>query len=150
VTLAIKVTGAQASPLSRFSWRVASSQWANQVESLVKDRLRQAAPVGQGPGAGRLRDSIKSERVLGAATVVLTFTAHVPYAGFVLEGTGPHDIRPRNAQALHWTGPNGSMFARLVHHPGTRPNPFPERAIRPLEPAIQAALRHAISAQLQP
>jgi hypothetical protein len=150
VTLTVKVTGAAASPLSHFNWRVASSQWANQVESLVKDRLRQTAPVGQGPGAGRLKDSIKSERVLGAATVVLTFTANVPYAGYVLEGTGPHDIRPRNAQVLHWTGPSGPVFARLVHHPGTRPNPFPERAIRPLEPAIQAALRLAIAAQLQP
>jgi hypothetical protein len=148
VTLTVKVSGANASPLSRFRWSVASAQWANQVESLVKERLRQTAPVGKGPGAGRLRDSIKSERVAGAASVVLTFTAHVPYAGFVLAGTGPHDIRPRNAQALHWTGPNGPMFARLVHHPGTRPDPFPERAIRPLEGAIQTALRLAVSAQL--
>jgi hypothetical protein len=149
VTLTVKVTGASGSPLSRFRWSVASAQWANQVESLVKERLRQAAPVGKGPGAGRLKDSIKSERVAGAASVVLTFTANVPYAGFVLEGTAPHDIRPRNAQALHWTGPGGPVFARVVHHPGTRPDPFPERAIRPLEGVIQAELRSAIAAQLQ-
>lgn len=149
MTLTVRVTGAQHSPLSHFNWRVAAIRWAEKVEPLVKDRLRQAAPVGKGPGAGRLKDSIRSERAAGAASVVLTFTANVPYAGFVLEGTGPHDIRPRNTQALHWTGPSGPMFARLVHHPGTRPNPFPERAIRPLEPAIQAALRLAISAQLQ-
>jgi hypothetical protein len=30
---------------------------------------------------------------------------------------------------------------RVVHHPGTKPNPFPERAIRPLLPLIQARLR---------
>ncbi|MHA6764682.1 HK97-gp10 family putative phage morphogenesis protein [Streptacidiphilus sp. PAMC 29251] len=146
----MKVTGAQGSPLSRFNWRVAAARWAEQVEPLVKDRLRQAAPVGKGPGAGRLKDSIRSERVAGAASVVLTFTANVPYAGFVLSGTAPHDIRPRNAQALRWDGPGGPMFARVVHHPGTRPDPFPERAIRPLEAVIQAAMRSAITAQLQP
>lgn len=148
--MTVKVTGLHDSPLSRFKWGAAAARWFDHVEPLVKDRLRQAAPVGKGAGAGRLRDSIRSERVVSATSVVLTFTANVPYAGFVLDGTAPHDIRPRNAQVLHWTGPEGGVFARLVHHPGTRPNPFPERAIRPLEDVIATRLRAAIAAQLTP
>lgn len=146
MTLTVKVTGARGSPLSRFNWRVAATRWAEKVEPLVKDRLRQAAPIGKGPGAGRLKNSIRSERVAGAASVVLTFTAHVPYAGFVLHGTGPHEIPFKKPQPLLFSV--GWRTVSVVHHPGTRPDPFPERAIHPLEGVIEAALRSAIAAQL--
>lgn len=134
----------------RFSmdWRRAAAAWADAVEPLALSALRREAPVGQGPGAGRLRDSIRSRRSLDAAQVVLTFTASVPYTPFVLNGTSPHTIRPRRAAALRWDGPDGPVFAREVHHPGTRPNQFPQRALRPLSAAIQARLEAALAEQL--
>lgn len=150
MTLTVKVTGARSSPIAGFQWELAARQWISQAEPLIAERLRQAAPVGQGPGAGRLRDSIRSEHVVSAASVVLTFTANVPYAGFVVEGTAAHDIRPRNAQILHWSGPGGSVFAHLVHHPGTRPDPFAERAVRPIEGDVLALLEAAVAEQLKP
>lgn len=148
MTLTIKVTGARDSPLRRFNWATAAHTWMARVEPLVKERLRQAAPVSSGPGGGRLRDSIKSEHVLSAANVVLTFTASVPYAGFVLGGTAPHDITFKKPQPLLFSV--GWRTVNVVHHPGTRPNPFPERAIRPLEGVIAARLQAAIAAQLTP
>ncbi len=66
------------------------------------------------------------------------------YASFVEEGTGPHDIWPKEGHgfvgplmsgqsrrklsdvgthrvALRWYGPSGKpIFARMVHHPGNR------------------------------
>ncbi|GAA0403062.1 hypothetical protein GCM10009530_63810 [Microbispora corallina] len=48
-----------------------------------------------------------------------SYGAHVEY------GTKPHIIRPRNAKALHWVDEHGDdVFARLVHHPGTAPQPY--------------------------
>lgn len=47
------------------------------------------------------------------------------YALAVHNGTPPHVIRPRNAQALRFEGAGGGIvFATVVHHPGTRPRPF--------------------------
>jgi len=61
--------------------------------------------------------------------------ARTPYAGFVELGTRPHEIRPRKAKVLAWGGvrrlsgalARGSApthFAMLVHHPGTRAQPY--------------------------
>ena len=48
------------------------------------------------------------------------------YAVFVEKGTASHIIRPVNASCLAFqVGILGGMvFAKLVHHPGTKPNPF--------------------------
>lgn len=65
------------------------------------------------------------------------------YAGYVEFGTRPHIIRPRNAKALRFAPGAGSrlsgtprrnahniIFAKKVRHPGTRPRPFMEPAVR--------------------
>ena len=53
-------------------------------------------------------------------------TPAAPYAPFVSLGTRPHEIRPRNAKALAFPGGQlgGVVFAAVVHHPGTQPNPY--------------------------
>ena len=72
-----------------------------------------------------------------------TVVASAEYARYVEEGTRPHIIRPVRARVLAWGGDRrltGSLrsgarptsFARIVHHPGTRPKPF----LRPA--AVQA------------
>jgi hypothetical protein len=54
----------------------------------------------------------------------------VPYAMYVVKGTRPHIIRPVNASVLAFQSPSGKMvFTRLVHHPGTKPNPWMEKAV---------------------
>lgn len=47
------------------------------------------------------------------------------YANFVVRGTRAHEIRPRSKRALHWD----DQFASRVRHPGSKANPFPERAV---------------------
>lgn len=131
-----------------FVWAEAAAAWASSVGPLALEALKQAAPVGQGPGAGRLRDSIRDVHEVTEASATITYSADVPYAGYVLGGTQPHVIQPRNAQALHWTGPGGSVFAKIVHHPGTRPDDFPTRALTPLMAIIQERLEAAIAEQL--
>lgn len=73
-------------------------------------------------------------------TVEISF--NTDYAEFVNDGTRPHVIRPKRAHtlrrssrgvvkpALRFVVGGRVVFARVVHHPGTRPNPFLDRAVR--------------------
>lgn len=50
--------------------------------------------------------------------------------GYMIEfGTSPHIITPKKAKALHWKQGNADVFAQVVRHPGTEPNPFIRRTI---------------------
>lgn len=76
--------------------------------------------------------------------------ASAPYAAFVELGTRAHVIRPRNASVLAWpasssgrrlsgrrrTNAGPLIFAKLVHHPGTKPFPY-------LLPGAIAAVKRA-------
>ena len=74
-----------------------------------------------------------------------TVEAKAGYAAFVEFGTKPHVIRPRKAKALAWASGSGRRlsgrprkgakltFAKVVHHPGTKPHPF-------MLPAAQKAI----------
>jgi len=56
--------------------------------------------------------------------------ALAPHAVYVIKGTAPHEIRPVNASVLAFKAAGGDMvFTRLVRHPGTKPNPFLQRAV---------------------
>jgi hypothetical protein len=51
------------------------------------------------------------------------------YAMYVVRGTRPHVIRPVDASVLAFEAADGKMvFTSLVHHPGTKPNPFMQLA----------------------
>jgi HK97 gp10 family phage protein len=54
----------------------------------------------------------------------------VIYAGFVETGTSPHEIRPIRVRVLAFKSAEGKMvFSSLVHHPGTKANPFMHRTL---------------------
>jgi hypothetical protein len=77
----------------------------------------------------RVTSPHRSFRMRGETTVTsegLTATALIDteYASYVSEGTRPHLILPRRRRFLSWLGPQGRVFARRVHHPGTRANPW--------------------------
>ena len=79
----------------------------------------------------------------------VTIEAGANYAGAVELGTRPHIIRPVRARALRFAATSGGarltgsprkgadvVFARRVHHPGTKAQPF-------LRPAAASALSDA-------
>jgi len=83
---------------------------------------------------GNLGRSIHIQSESDTQVVVV---ASAEYAGFVERGTRPHIIRPVRARALAFAAsPAGRrlsgrvrrgaavVFAMLVHHPGTKPEPF--------------------------
>lgn len=60
-----------------------------------------------------------------------------PYGLFMEVGTRAHVIRPRRPDGwLRWVGDDGRVhFARVVHHPGTRPYAYLRRALASLRGA---------------
>lgn len=53
-----------------------------------------------------------------------------PAALYVTGGTRPHVIRPVRAKALRFTVGGHVVYAKVVMHPGTRPNDFLRKALR--------------------
>lgn len=98
-------------------------------------RTTQLAKVLAPKRTGNLKRSIRPGIVTGDSATVVAATN---YARFVEEGTRAHTIRPRNRKVLAWnnspgayrlsgslrSGARPNVFAREVHHPGTRPHPF--------------------------
>jgi hypothetical protein len=100
------------------------------------DRIRNAAKLKVGVKTGRLRRSI---RVYGHRRTALgqkiQIGTSVPYALMHHNGTKPHIITPNNHRFLKFkpsTGASkgwnvladGSVLARKVRHPGTKPNRY--------------------------
>lgn len=75
--------------------------------------------------SGKLAGSIVKEVVDGEASI----GALASYAVYVVKGTAPHEIRPVNASVLAFEVEGGMVFTPLVRHPGTKPNPFMQRAV---------------------
>lgn len=93
----------------------------------VLNRAKVLAPVD----TGRLRASGKIQySSLFSFRPKATVIFDTDYAAFVNDGTAPHIIRPRNKQVLRFVVGGRVVFAKVVHHPGTRPNPFLDRALR--------------------
>lgn len=98
-------------------------------KEIVKE-ARLLSPVRSGALRRSIRASVKMNRATGSVvgTIKSKTTAAMKrkgydayYAHMVVGGTKPHDIPHATFQ--------GHSYA-IVHHPGTRPNPFMERAAR--------------------
>lgn len=119
-------------------WKVGASRWAAATRPLVRNAIKDKAPIGQGRNAGQLKRSITQRTTSRAGSVLLEFGSPLPYVAYVVDGTRPHMIVPRNKRALAFTTDAGvKVMTRSVNHPGTRSNHFPKRAVAPLLPALQ-------------
>jgi HK97 gp10 family phage protein len=122
--------------------------WADRIGPVVRADLKAHAPVAPENG-GRLRDSIRYTRKTKLGSVAMTFTAHTPYAGYVLHGTPPHIIQARAARTLRYVKQGQTYFRYQVHHPGTKPNPFPKKTLETLIPEIRASLAREVGGHLR-
>lgn len=108
---------------------------------IIERNAKRQAPVNKAPGGGTLRQSIKA-RMTGKATGEVEVGAS--YAIYVHEGTRPHIIRPVRRKALANVRTK-QMFGRLVMHPGTKANPFLQRAIDDSEQAVNKEFEKIIT-----
>jgi len=83
---------------------------------VVAERMRSEAPKR----SGALAESVASEVGVGWFRVYPT----APYAPFIELGTKPHIIAAERAKALRFWVDGEVVYAKTVHHPGTKPNPL--------------------------
>jgi len=101
---------------------------------IAKEAMQHEAPER----TGALKRGIRYRTFGSVESAYARFYDEEEYAFFVIEGTRPHDIYPREKQALFWPGAEHPV--PFVHHPGTRADDFPERAMRELERAAEGLL----------
>jgi HK97 gp10 family phage protein len=104
--------------------RILADKFQGPIPEKLVRRLADYAYAGMKAKApvktGRLLGSIE-KRVSGSQAKV---GPTVPYAIYVEYGTRPHDIRPVFASVLAFEVAGRMVFTPIVHHPGTRPQPF--------------------------
>lgn len=107
---------------------------------------RSEAPEGR---TGRFRKSIAFRTFVQGQRVELRTYHAEPLGTYIIKGTQPHVIRAhgRALKFLWESGPKSDStftafhFYRSVQHPGTKANPFHERAYRRWRPKAQGTLR---------
>lgn len=100
----------------------------NLVSEVTRRTLNRAtvlAPVD----TGRLRSSGDMRVKRGSKKVVGEVIFDVNYAAAVHEGSRPHTIRARKRKSLRFVVGGQVIYAKAVHHPGTRPRPFLRTAL---------------------
>lgn len=115
------------------------ADFADEWGPRLKEAIAEEAPVR----TGQLRDSIYNQRHISARSADILIKSNVPQARFVTQGTKPHDIYPVNARVLHWEDSFGDHFAMHVWHPGTKPNPFPQRGAATIKHELARAIQMA-------
>ncbi len=133
-----------------------------QTPDAVGDALEHALQEAMEEGADRVRNSTEYQQRTGAYAASVKggvqgrflsgnltgfVRATAPEANFLESGTQPHEIRPRDKKALRFQAGGQTVFARVVHHPGTKPLHLVEKSIGADEvtarcnDAVKAALR---------
>lgn len=114
------------------------------VDKRELERLIRRGPAEASRGVRQRTDALRDDiaarmpKKTGKTARATRAVMRGPYEGaveipgepgrFLIEGTRPHVIR---GNPLRFMGRGGGVvFATIVHHPGTKPNDFAERAAR--------------------
>lgn len=144
MTINITVERSSQGFLTRWRWQKVATEWTSWAGRLVTDEIRKEAPIGKKPG-GRLRESIQHVGHVTSSSASVEVSSTAPYVSYVVHGTPPHVIQPIHASVLHWEEGGDQFYRRVVNHPGARANPFPERAMRAVEPLLKRRLREVVT-----
>jgi len=101
------------------------------------------APVNKQGGGGNLRQNIKQNRINKLKGEI---DSKAKYSGYVHEGTAPHIIRyKKSGRGGLYDKRTKRGFGRVVHHPGTKANPYMKRALKKSEKRINNFFKVAIN-----
>ena len=127
----------------------ASKELKKERRGALRDIGRKYIPIArqEAPSkSGKFRKSLRFRTGIQGDNVILTTSAAQPLGTWIIEGTKRHVIIAKRAKVLafFWLkgfkGP-GMYFFRRVTHPGTKPNPYHERAWRRVNPYARNILR---------
>ena len=124
--------------------RQAVKSSANAVQSTAQENHRFTSRTGQ------LERAIDVRLISDRLAEVYVDNKIAPYGPFVHEGTPEHDIFPKTKKALRWVpvGGNGFMFAKKVHHKGTKADPFLYDALDRSQDKIRGIFSKAVGVAL--
>ena len=109
--------------LTEIAQKISGPLRAKLIERLTDIAFEEAfwdAPVKTGYLASTIYKQVTdSEGIVGVAA---------SYGKFVVEGTAPHEIRAAEGGVLSFMVAGKHIFTPIVHHPGTKPNPFLQNA----------------------
>jgi len=116
------------------------SLFADKVEGKLLPGLVRAA-VDYGYALMSARAPVRSGKLLGTIEKHVeglegSVGPTVPYAVYVEYGTAPHEIRPVFSNVLAFKVNGRMVFTPIVHHPGTKPNPFLRRTLEDVQKKI--------------
>jgi hypothetical protein len=92
----------------------------------VESEVRRRAPGSMGDG----RNITVQIRPGPGGDFQGVINSRHPATLYVIGGTRPHVIRPVRARALKFTVGTRTVYAKVVMHPGTKPNNFLREALR--------------------
>lgn len=114
---------------------------------VIEAEAKRIVPVGTGPQAGELRDSVRVSVRSIKGKVQATIKAggkKAWYARLVEFGTAAHLIRPKNRKSLFFA----AIAREEVHHPGAKKKPFMRPALDSKAPQAVQTLADYIRARL--
>jgi hypothetical protein len=100
------------------------------VERNLRKRARRVEARARELAPGTMKLGITSRIEGRGRDLSAVITSSHPATLYVVNGTRPHQIRPVRAQSLRFTVGGRAVFAKLVNHPGTKPDNFLEKALR--------------------
>ena len=106
-----------------------ASKFSMQLKQALIEPLADIAWAKAVSGAPRRTGYLASRIVKNVGAGEASIAALADYAVFVEKGTRPHLIFPVRASCLAFEVAGEMVFTRLVRHPGTKPNPFMQRAV---------------------
>ena len=138
------------------------SQEARPLVRALGSKYVQIARAEAPKRSGRFAGSIESQEFADSHSFGFQGLSAKPIGHWIILGTKPHKIAPRNKGALYffWTKigvytvvpkagttqthmADGKLWIGkgFVQHPGTQPNPFPQRALAKLKDDIEKLLK---------
>jgi hypothetical protein len=70
------------------------------------------------------------------------------YGKYQHDGTGPHQIKPKNKKSLYFVSGGTGYFSKGVNHPGIKPDPFITNAAKVKEPLFNKNISNAVNATI--
>jgi hypothetical protein len=103
----------------------------NSSRSITARKTAAVAGIARMIAPGSMKQSIRAIPGAGVSPIGIVVCDH-PAAVYVIHGTKAHVIKPKKGKYLAFQpkGGGNTVFARIVHHPGTKPNNFMLRALR--------------------
>lgn len=128
ITVEVTETGVSLSKVASDIPKLAKTM-LNKAVGYAKGRAEELTPVR----SGLMRQSwyVTEQGDLSSA-----LSNRAPYFLYFIEGTSPHEIRPRFASVLRFQSGTDVVFTKLVNHPGTKPSNLLEQVKKGTEAEI--------------